>query len=246
MNNRLVIVAITGLAVGTVVGGVWLSRDLPEVTPVVTVASRTEAPADSGARKTRAANERDLGAGAATRPKVRPDGDRAAASKAPARREKDPADAAEEELVRPALGDTGLPSPAAVLGLPAADVDDSQLVAGLADDYPPLPDRPLSNYEMETLEDRAAWLSQTCEGSSDASCSAAMENMDQALEQARSVRAAAGVDGEEDTPPPPMLPPPLEEQPPPPEKGPPLDENGEPLPPPEGHGPPPEGHGPPP
>lgn len=235
MDQRLIIVGIAGLLVGTVIGGIWLSRDLPEVAPVATVASRgavgddvvapgpaaTRREGPDGKRPGRAPGEKARPA--SLNPGMRPEPGQGGASAGPSGEPRVPVAGGGP----PSAADTGLPSPADILGLPGDDADDAALVAGLATEAPPLPERPLSHFEMETLEDRANWLNEACQSSSDPNCSVALSNMDQALQQARALRAEAGVDGEEDIAPPPMHPPPGEvppegeDGPPPPkDKGP--------------------------
>lgn len=213
IERRLLVVALTGLGLGSVVGAVWMSQDLPAVEPVATVASRPERPARDAVERSKAG---EATRPATTRPQVpaRPPRDGAmgpAEGRGEPGRGPGPAGPGGEGSEpggrprRPDGGqDTGLhPSPATVLGLPRADADASTLVAQIAEEMPPLPERPLSHFEMEALEDRAAWLAESCQASGDARCALAMENINQAVEQARRTRQEAGVDGDEDVPPPP-------------------------------------------
>lgn len=211
IDRRLLVVALTGLGLGSVVGAVWMSQDLPAVEPVSTVASRPERPTRDAVDRARAG---EVARPATTRPEVParparegamgPAGGRGGPGPGPEGRGAEGSEPGGRPRRPDGSQDTGLhPSPAAVLGLPRADADPSTLVAQIAEEMPPLPERPLSHFEMETLEDRAAWLAESCQGSDDPRCAVAMENMNRAVEQARRTRQEAGVDGDQDVPPPP-------------------------------------------
>ncbi|MCK6501894.1 hypothetical protein L6R53_00575 [Myxococcota bacterium] len=113
--------------------------------------------------------------------------------------------------------DTGMPPPGVMLGLPEAEVDDATLIGELAAEPFPLPERPLSDVELEALEDRAAWVSEACAAAPSEGCGQAQANVEAALSTARKVRSEADLpdpdlDPDDEAPPvagpPPKGPPP--------------------------------------
>ena len=110
--------------------------------------------------------------------------------------------------------DTGMPPPDVMLGLPGEQVDDPALIGALAAEPFDLPDRPLSDVEMEALEDRATWLDEACASSPGPDCAQAIAHLEAAVAGARHRRTEAAL--EQHGRPGPLPPPPNPEDAPPP------------------------------
>lgn len=200
MKRRLAIAAVVGTVVGTVGGWLWLAPDtpspVPEPTPVV-LSRPTATPSQVQEDTGRPASP--PGGGPEQRrppPRVRPPQQGAGPAR-PLRPEPRPPD----DAGRPPP-DTGLPPPDAMLGLPDAEADDDTLINTLASKSIELPDRPLSDSELDVLHERAAWLSEACDRTGSPACDAAARHLDGAIQAAEHRRKEALHDEFGDEPPP--------------------------------------------